>query len=140
MKKIRDQSLAMEVYAYQAKDRQLIAFAAEMKRRAQRRIGELMQALGLKPGRPRKKWVSEKPISKSLKRLGVGKRLANAARKDAAMSADKFELEHIRPQDQIAYMWGSVRVSWTGAASGAFEACFDALADHRPLKFSKGAR
>jgi hypothetical protein len=31
------------------------------------------------------------------------------------------------------------RPSFTPCATGAFEACFDALADHRPLKFSKGA-
>lgn len=31
----------MEVYAYQAKDKELVAFAAEMKRRAERRETDL---------------------------------------------------------------------------------------------------
>ena len=42
VKDIHNLALAMEVYAYQAKDRAFVVWAAEIKRRARRRIGELM--------------------------------------------------------------------------------------------------
>jgi hypothetical protein len=43
VKNIRDKALAMEVYAYQAKDAELVAFSTEIKMRATRRIGQLIQ-------------------------------------------------------------------------------------------------
>ena len=44
-KDFRDKALAMEAYAFQAKDAELVAMATEIKRRATRRIGELMAEL-----------------------------------------------------------------------------------------------
>src|SRR5438093_11388076 len=42
VKDLRDQALAIEVYAFQAKDGELAADAIEIRKRAERRIGELM--------------------------------------------------------------------------------------------------
>jgi len=89
VKNIRDQSLAMEVYAYQAKDCELVGFATEMRKRAERRIGELMgdlrEAGKLKQGGPK---VRSGPL---LADLGIDKHLADRARKAAAMTAKQFE-------------------------------------------------
>jgi hypothetical protein len=42
VKDIRDRSLAMEIYAYQQRDAQLVAWSVELKERAGRRLGEVM--------------------------------------------------------------------------------------------------
>jgi hypothetical protein len=44
VKKFHNQSLAMKVYAYQARDAELLSFAVEMRRRAKRRLGELIKS------------------------------------------------------------------------------------------------
>jgi N6-adenosine-specific RNA methylase IME4 len=99
VKDIRDKSIAMQVYAFQAKDAQLAADAAELKDRATRRIGELMEeqrsagkmAKGARdPGTQRGTTrVAEKPAS--LEKQGVDKDLAHRARRYASMPKDKFE-------------------------------------------------
>lgn len=99
VKKIRDKSIAMEVYAHQAQDSELLGFATEMRKRAERRIGELMEEMrqagllakgarerGTKRGTTR---VSEKPAS--LADQGVEKGLADRARKAYAMEERQFE-------------------------------------------------
>src|SRR6516164_1248865 len=42
VKNIRDKALAMEIYAYQTRDAELVGWAVEIKAHATRRIGELM--------------------------------------------------------------------------------------------------
>jgi hypothetical protein len=73
----------------------LIRASVYIRKRAERRIGELMEeerkAGELKPGRPAKKLVSEKLIT-SLAERGIDKHLADRARKAAAMSEEKFEV------------------------------------------------
>ena len=86
----------MEAYAFQAKDAELVSISTEIKRRATRRIGELMAILKAmdklaKAGNPN--WVSEKPNSPTLAEQGINKNLADAARKLAAMPEDEFEAE-----------------------------------------------
>jgi hypothetical protein len=61
-------SCAMEVYAYQAKDAELIGFTTEMRERAERRVGELM-AEDRKKGSSRK--VREvRPVQVAAKNAG----------------------------------------------------------------------
>jgi N6-adenosine-specific RNA methylase IME4 len=91
VKSIRDKAVAMHVYAKQAKDGDLIAYATEIRKRAERRLGELMaESPKAKPPNPRR--VFKKPDDPpTLADQGVDKNLADRARKAAAMPEDKFE-------------------------------------------------
>jgi len=85
----------MSAYARLAKDGKLIAEATAIKKRAERRLGELMEADRksgkLKHGGPRKgSRVVEKPLLHTLADQGIDKNLADRARK-AAMPEAKFE-------------------------------------------------
>lgn len=105
-KTIRDVSEAMRAYAKQAKNKQLEVDAAEIRIRAERRIGELMQAqretVGLAkpfagkagPGRgntgPKPTQVSDLP---TLAEAGIDKHLADRARKYAAVPEGEWNRE-----------------------------------------------
>jgi N6-adenosine-specific RNA methylase IME4 len=92
VKSMRDKAMAMETYAFQAKDGQLIAEAAEIKMRATRRIGELMaeqKAAGIRAKGGQRKRGSNPPIT--LADQKVDKDLAKRARTLAEMSAKEFE-------------------------------------------------
>jgi len=94
VKTMRDKALAMEVYALQQKDPNLIAASVYIRKRAERRIGELMEeerkAGGIKEGRPKKR-VAGGPVYVDLEKRGIDKHLADRARKAAAISEDKYE-------------------------------------------------
>lgn len=97
VKDFRDKAEAMRAYAKQAKNRQLETDAAEIRIRAERRIGELMAAqrdsVGMAPaGRP-KIGLEENPISKpiTLAEAGIDKNLADRARKLAAIPETEFD-------------------------------------------------
>ncbi len=116
VKDFRDKALAMEAYAFQAKDAELVAMAMEIKRRATRRIGELMAemkaadklAKGTRGGgRPSLGGSSNNPPkndSPTLAEQGINKNLADSARKLAAMPDDKFEEETKRVTQMGAEM------------------------------------
>lgn len=97
-KDFRDKSEAMRAYARQAKNKQLETQAAEIRIRAERRIGELMAvqrdagALAT-AGRPSEKIGSKtNPISAppTLAEVGIDKGLADRARKYAAIPEREF--------------------------------------------------
>jgi hypothetical protein len=101
-KDIRDKAVAMQAYARQAKNRDLEADAVEIRLRATRRIGQLMQAqkdtTGLNQGaaRPAERGVSDTPRQDSLPTLasqGIDKNLAKNARAlgGAHLSDEEFE-------------------------------------------------
>jgi N6-adenosine-specific RNA methylase IME4 len=95
VKDIRDQAVALRVYAKQAKNRQLEADAFEIRLRAEKRVGEMMEA------QPKAKppganqyvdRVSEKPEAPAtLAEAGIDKNLANRARKLHALPSSEFE-------------------------------------------------
>jgi hypothetical protein len=103
VKDILDVSAAMKAYARQAKNEQLEADAWEIRQRARRKLGELMQAqketVGFNRGGGDQKSdhrVTEKPSDlPKLAEQGIDKNLAHAARTAAAIPAEKFE-EHIQ--------------------------------------------
>tara|TARA_B000000460_G_scaffold248191_1_gene225060 strand:+ start:6692 stop:7513 length:822 start_codon:yes stop_codon:yes gene_type:complete len=97
-KEFRDQSEAMRAYAKQAKNKQLEVQAAEIRIRAERRIGELMAAQrdagGLaKGGQPHQSTgLQHNPVAPAptLAEVGIDKNLADRARKYAAIPEDEF--------------------------------------------------
>jgi hypothetical protein len=92
VKSIRDKAAAMQVYAMQAKDGAMIAQATEIKMRATRRIGELMdeqKATGKRAKVGRQQKGQDAPLK--LEDQGVDKNLAKRARTLAEMSAKEFE-------------------------------------------------
>jgi len=102
VKDIRDKALAMEVYAYQAKDGELVAMAVDIKDRATRRIGELMEE-GKNDwaghGGDRKSSVSKKRLKPTLAQTGIDNNLASRARKMAAMPENEFEAQLKKKKD-----------------------------------------
>lgn len=99
VREISAQADAVRAYAKQAKNRQLELDAAEIRIRAERRLGELMAAqaesvgkakgaaeAGTRRGTTR---VENKPAS--LAEAGIDKNLAHRARTLAAVPAEKFE-------------------------------------------------
>ena len=106
VKQMRDKADAMRVYAKQANNKQLEVDAAEIRMRAERRVGELIQAQketeGLNrgaagtpgPGRGNKNVGLEKTRVSSqptLAEAGIDKNLADRARKLSSVPEHEFE-------------------------------------------------
>lgn len=105
VKEIRDQALAMEVYAFQTRDEVLSQTAVEVHKRALRRMDELWEerrraglvakgTRGQLSGRDASGGVSVTPpeeAAKTLEDMGIDKNLAKRMRAVGRMSADAFE-------------------------------------------------
>jgi hypothetical protein len=95
VKEIRDRAEAAAAYARQAKDSQMIAWATEIKVRAERRAGELMAKLQREQGtrsdlvRPADKVRSE--YAETLEQTGVTRQTAHRWQQLAAMPDEHFE-------------------------------------------------
>lgn len=83
VKDIRDKAQAMALYAKQAKDTELVQWATEIKVRAERRAGQMLAELGLKPG--------PKTISSSVLPIEISKTQSSRWQKLAAVPEDQFE-------------------------------------------------
>lgn len=96
VKKIRDVAEAMRAYARQAKNKQLEIDAAEIRIRAERRIGELIkeqdESIGLNKGQLRRgSELDPRDDKPTLAEAGIDKHLADRARKLAAVPETEFE-------------------------------------------------
>lgn len=99
-KDLRDKAEAMRAYARQAKNRQLEVDTAEIRMRAERRLGEIIKAqkdtVGLaKGGQPYQNPTGQDKVpveaSPTLAEIGIDKNLSSRAQKLAAVPEDKFE-------------------------------------------------
>jgi N6-adenosine-specific RNA methylase IME4 len=104
VKEIRNAAIAMAAYAKQAKDRGMEADAAEIRLRATRRLGEMMQAqkgsVGLNKGAAVPTRVDGRP---TLTSQGIDKHLADEARKLGRMTEDEFEQQVEEAREYVAY-------------------------------------
>jgi FtsZ-binding cell division protein ZapB len=95
VQEIRAQAEAMRAYAKQAKNRQMEVDAAEIRIRAERRLGELMGAqretVGLAKGGGDHRVPIGPGALPSLGEAGIDKHLAHRARTYAAVPKDQFE-------------------------------------------------
>jgi hypothetical protein len=100
VKEIRDKAAAMQEYARQAKDTQLLQDATEIRLRAERRAGELLADAPDAPVGRKKIGSGSQPISDvpTLSDLGVTKTQSSKWQKLAALPEDKFEIrvEHAK--------------------------------------------
>jgi len=93
------QANAVYAYARQAKDRQMEIDAAEIRIRAERRLGELMAAQkaavgvakGGQPHQRRSTGIQNTPVAPTLADAGIDKNLAKRARSYAAVPTEQFE-------------------------------------------------
>jgi len=105
VKEIRDQATAIKAYAREAGNKELEIKASEIRFRAERRIGELMdeqrRMVGFHVGgRPTKTGSEIDPVS-TLRETGIDKHLADRARKYAAVPARRFEAMMAERRDLI---------------------------------------
>jgi hypothetical protein len=96
VKEIRIQAVALQEYARQANDTELLQHATEIRLRAERRAGELLaDAPKHEGGRPEKTGSRPQPVSSpppTLDELGVTKTQSSKWQKLAALPEDKFEI------------------------------------------------
>jgi hypothetical protein len=91
-----DKAAAMQAYGRMAKDRTLEVDAAEIRIRAERRLGEMLAESELqKGGRPSEQTGrQQRPVSApTLAQAGISKDLSSRAQKLAAVPATEFEAE-----------------------------------------------
>lgn len=99
VKEIRDQAMALRVYAQQARDRTLEGDVIEIRLRAERRLGEMMKGQEKAKGGGANQhgpFVVEgirnpTPEPLTLSEAGIDKNLAKRARKLANMTPEKFD-------------------------------------------------
>jgi hypothetical protein len=109
VKQIHDKAAAIKAASKIAKDKDMEVKAAEIRKRAKRRLGELMKEqkkkVGFNKGGGDQKSdhrVSKKPDDPvTLAEAGIDKNLAHAARTEAAKSPDQFEQDVATEKERI---------------------------------------
>lgn len=92
VKSIRDKAIAIKAYARQCKNKDLEADAFEIRKRAERRLGEMMAEQPKAQGKRTDLGFSKTQVGKTtLAEAGIDKNLADRARKAVAIPEDEFE-------------------------------------------------
>jgi 16S rRNA G966 N2-methylase RsmD len=116
VKGIHDKAEAMRAYARQAKNKELEIDAAEIRIRAERRIGELITAQKELPkesggglhegGRPKKTGTKSEPVLSdsvpTLSEMGIDKKLSSRSQKLAAVPEKKFESQMSEWREKVS--------------------------------------
>ena len=117
VKDIRDKAEAMAAYARQAKDTELVQWATEIKVRAERRAGQMLAEMDLKPGvKPIGHTIG--PITQTLADIGISKNESSRWQKLAAVTDTQFE-EAVAAAKEVA---GEVTTAAMLRAAKAHEA------------------
>ncbi len=117
VKDVRDHAERMKLYARQAKDKTLLANASELQLRAERRLGELLEAAKdageIGYGRPRsnlddvdgeaeENGSDQEPFRRvTLKEAGIDKKLSMTAQRWAKLGDEEFEQKLEETRDKI---------------------------------------
>jgi hypothetical protein len=127
VKDIRDKSEAMRAYARMANDMQLQLDAAELRLRAERRLGQMIRTqkeggYGLNEGgRPKKTPSNQEEVSRvpSLPEIGIDHKLSSRAQKIAGISDEAFEAAVDRVRERIEARDGRVSLDITAGDKSA---------------------
>jgi hypothetical protein len=102
VRSVLNKALAMRLYAQQAKDKTLEADAAEIRARAERRVGEMMAQQPKATGTLlRGSCENPREPIPTLAEAGIDKKLAHAARGLAALPEDIFEVKIQEMREKI---------------------------------------
>jgi hypothetical protein len=128
-KSIRDKAEALRAYGRQAADHELETWAAEIKLRAQRRIGDLSAALQTKPGPGRgKKTIPSGGKVFTLKSAGISTQTASRCEAIASIPEKDFEAfigekkakrEPVSAKDAIAKVGAAAKLNTRTAERAA---------------------
>ncbi|MBT9177521.1 MAG: hypothetical protein DDT20_01855 [Firmicutes bacterium] len=107
VKSWHDKAAAMQAYGRMAKDKTLEIDAAEIRIRAERRLGEILSTQNLHAGQPKKRMVDgndhsfEGKETPTLSNIGISKDLSSRAQKLAAVPEGEFEAEVGEWRDRV---------------------------------------
>lgn len=104
VKEIRDKAEALEIYAKRAEYGEILQQrCAEIKLRAERRAGELLKDLNLRPGRPAQEMVTN-GNHYSLDSIGISKKESSKWQRLAGIPEDRFDAEVVNGPSEAALL------------------------------------